>query len=144
MLFLLDDDSYSEIDQCQKPEGCVNADYSSYDNKRLFSTPSTLIGGNNIYLIRWTGFYKVVQWHFLRVVDKSKSTFVKFLQLQDSVYQKLPKSVYFWLTYPRKGVFLNHAVVWSYRNIRQVSVTDRSGFFEEIFNKTFLSSINFV
>jgi len=45
MLFLLDDDSYSEIDQCQKPEGCVNADYSSYDNKRLFSTPSTLIGG---------------------------------------------------------------------------------------------------
>ena len=49
--------------------------------------------------IRWksSAFHKVVLWHISGMLDKCVITSVKFLQ--DSVYQKLLKSVQFWPGY---------------------------------------------
>ena len=54
----------------------------------------------------------LVQWrHFSSVVDRFKTTYVEFLQ--DSVYQKLFKSVYFLRNYSKNknvATFLGHTV----------------------------------
>jgi len=102
----------------KRPATCINVDNVSFftvpiqvfmqHSNRMFSKPSTFWEElRGLTLIEWTScaFHKVGRWHFSCVVDNCTTTctttFVKFLQ--DSVYQKLLKSVYFWRAIPQSG-----------------------------------------